>query len=189
MRLKSKLAIVMSLVMAAVGLAAAGSEFEEIVDQSFPLAESGVVALENVNGDVSIEVWDSAEVRIFAVKKASSQELLDGLEIKVDADGSSVRIDTEYPSMRDYDHETDTFMRVEYTLTIPKTARLDDVDLVNGNLKVVGVEGGVSVGTVNGDIDVRDCAGDAELDTVNGTIEAYINRLDLGGELEMESVN
>ena len=188
MNLKSKCAIVMSLVMAAVGTAAAGSEFEEIIDRSFPLAEGGVVALENINGDVSIEVWDSAEVRMFAVKKASSQELLDGLEIKVDADGRSVRIDTEYPSMRDYEHESGTFMRVEFTLTVPKTARLDDVDLVNGNLQVVGVEGGISVGTVNGNIDVRDCAGDAELGTVNGTIEAYINSLDLGGELEMVSV-
>ena len=189
MNLKSRCVIVMSLVMAAVGPAASGAEFEEIIDRSFTLAEGGVVALENINGDVSIDVWDSAEVRMIAVKKASSQELVEGLEVRVKSDGRSVRIDTEYPSMDRQDREPDSFMRVEFTLTIPKTARLDDVDLVNGNLKVVGVEGGLSVATVNGDIEVQDCAGDAELATVNGAIEAYVNRLDHGGEVEMDSVN
>jgi DUF4097 and DUF4098 domain-containing protein YvlB len=187
--MKSNRAVILSLVLATAGWAVAGSEYEEIVDQSYPLAAGGSVALENVNGDVSVEVWERAEVRMHAVKRASSQELLDGLEIKVDAGGSAVRIDTQYPSMRHSDHEHNSFMKVEYSLTVPKSARLDDIDLVNGNLTVVGVEGGMSVATVNGNIVVRDCAGDAELGTVNGAIEARFDRLTHGNRLDMESVN
>jgi DUF4097 and DUF4098 domain-containing protein YvlB len=189
MGMKSNCAVILGLVLATAGWAAAGSGYEEIVDQSFPLEAGGTVALENVNGDVSIEVWDGAEVRMYAVKRASSQELLDGLEITVNAGRNEVRIDTRYPSMRHSDHQRDSFMKVEYTLTVPRSARLDDIDLVNGNLTVVGVEGGISVATVNGNIDIRDCAGDAEIGTVNGAIEARVDRLSYGNRLDMETVN
>lgn len=189
MGMKSNCAVIVILALTAAGWAVAGSEYEEIVDQSYPLNAGGVVALENVNGDVSIEVWDRSEVRIYAVKRASSQELLDGLEIRVNAERDAVRIDTHYPSTRHSDHGRDSFMKVEYTLTVPTTARLDDVDLVNGNLTVVGVEGGIILATVNGNIDVQDCAGDAEIGTVNGAIEARIDRLAPGGRLDIETVN
>ncbi len=61
----------MSVVLVTAGWAAAGAAYEEIVDQSYPLAAGGSVALENVNGDVSIEVWERNEVRVYAVKSAS----------------------------------------------------------------------------------------------------------------------
>jgi len=189
MRMKSSCAVILSVVLATVGTAIAGAGYEEVFDQSFPLAAGGSVGLENVNGDVSIEVWERAELRMYAVKRASSPELLDGLEIKVKAGQGTVRIDTQYPSMRHSDHESGSFMKVEYLLTVPRSARLDDIDLVNGNLTVVGVEGGISVATVNGNIDVRDCAGDAEIGTVNGAIEARVDRLGYGDRLKMESVN
>jgi DUF4097 and DUF4098 domain-containing protein YvlB len=189
MSVKSKCAVISSLVMAIAGWAVAGSGYEEIVDQSYPLAVGGRVALENVNGDVSIEVWEKDEVRVYAVKSASSTELLSGLEVRVAAKKDEVRIDTRYPSTRDSHREHHNSMKVEYTLTVPRTARLDDIDLVNGNLSVVGVEGGISVETVNGHVVVRDCAGDAEIGTVNGGIEARIDRLGSGNTLEIESVN
>lgn len=189
MRMKSKCAVILSVVLAAAGWVTAGSGYEEVVDRSFPLEHGGIVALENVNGDVSIEVWDSAEVRMYAVKRASSQDLLDRLEIKVSAKRNAVHIDTQYPSMRHSEHESGSFMKVEYTLTVPTSARLEDIDLVNGNLTVVGVEGGMSVATVNGNIDVKDCAGDAEISSVNGAIEARVDRLSYGNRLDMETVN
>ncbi len=142
MRMKTNCALILSLVLATAGSVGAAAGYEEIVDQSYPLAAGGGVALENVNGDVSIEVWERNEVRVYAVKSASSPELLNELEVKVDAGKNQVRIDTRYPSMRGSDHEH-RFTKVEYTLTVPRTAMLDDIELVNGNLTVVGVEGGV----------------------------------------------
>ena len=189
MRMKTKCAVVTSVVLAAAGWVVAGAGYEEIVDQSFALATGGSVALENVNGDVSIEVWERDEVRVYAVKSASSPELLDELQVKVDAGSDRVRIDTDYPSMRGSDHEHRRFAKVEYTLTVPRTATLDEVDLVNGNLTVVGVEGGIDAATVNGNIMVRDCAGSADLGTVNGGIEAHVDRLGFGDKLDLESVN
>lgn len=189
MGLKMKTGVMLSCALTFAGWSMAGAGFEEIVDQSYSLAAAGSVALANVNGDVSVEVWERNEVRVYAVKSASSQELLDGLEIEVDSGVDTLRIDTRYPSTRHSDHEHGSFMNVEYTLTVPRSARLDDIDLVNGNLTVDGVEGGISVATVNGNIVVRDCVGDAELGTVNGTIEARFERLGQENRLKLESVN
>jgi len=189
MRMKSSCAVMLSLVLMTAGWVLAGAGYEEIVDQSYPLTAGGRVSLDNINGDVSIEVWERDEVRVYAVKRASTTELLDGLEVKVNSGADEVRIDTRYPSMRGSEMERGSFTKVEYTLTVPRTAVLDGIDLVNGNLTVVGVEGGIDAETVNGNIMVRDCSGSAELGTVNGGIEAYVDRLGAGDKLDMESVN
>jgi DUF4097 and DUF4098 domain-containing protein YvlB len=189
MQMKTNCTVMMSVVLVTAGLVAAGAGYEAIVDQSYPLAAGGSVALENINGDVSIEVWERNEVRVYAVKSASTLELLDELEVKVDADNNQVRIDTHYPSMNGSDHGHRRFTKVEYTVTVPRTAILDEIELVNGNLTVVGIEGGIDAETVNGNIMVRDCAGSASLGTVNGGIEAHIDRLDYDDKLDVESVN
>ena len=136
MRMKMNCAVMTSFVLITAAWVAAGPGYEEIVDQSFSLGAGGSVALENVNGDVSIEVWERDEVRVYAVKSASSLELRDGLEVKVDAGMNKVHVDTRYPSTRGSDHEH-RFIKVEYTLTVPRTATLDEIELVNGNLTVL----------------------------------------------------
>jgi len=197
MKTSEKAALLFLAVLFAAAWGFGYSDYEDIFDATYPLNAGGTVSLENINGDVTIEVWDSPEVRVQAVKTASSQDLLDGLKIDVESDGSSLRIDTIYPSNRRrtedrHDHlktEERRHMKVEYTLTIPRGAAVDDVDLVNGNLIVVGVEGGVDAETVNGNIVVREGAGGASLSTVNGTIELYVGNGGSTESIEMESVN
>lgn len=189
MRMKSTCTVMLGLMLMTTGSALAGAKYEETVDQSYPLAAGGSLSLENINGNVSIEVWARDEVRVYAVKSASSTELLDRLEVKVSGGANDMRIDTLYPSMRGSEAERGNFTKVEYTITVPRAATLADIELVNGNLTVVGVEGGIDAESVNGNIIVRDCAGSASLGTVNGAIEAYVDRLGAGDELDMESVN
>jgi DUF4097 and DUF4098 domain-containing protein YvlB len=190
-------AVVLCALLLAAGWVVGFEGYQETIDKRFPLSVGGTVSLENVNGDVTIEVWENSEVWVQAVKSASSQELLDGLEVEIDASSSAVRIDTKYPSTRRSKHaaqdhekrERGSFTKVEYTLTIPRTAVVDEVDLVNGNLMIVGVEGGVEAETVNGNIVVREGAGDASLSTVNGDIELHADRLGYGESIDLESVN
>ncbi len=67
-------------------------------------------------------------------------------------------------------------------------ASIDGVELVNGDLLIAGVEGGIEADTVNGTIVVRGAAGEIELETVNGRIE-----LELGSamteDVSLDSVN
>jgi DUF4097 and DUF4098 domain-containing protein YvlB len=181
----------------AAGWAVGFEGYQETIDKRFPLSAGGTVSLENVNGDVTIEVWENSEVWVQAVKSADSPELLDRLKVNIDASSSAVSIDTEYPSNRrsDFGDEDSEIrhrghhLKVEYTLTIPRTAVVDDVDLVNGNLLIVGVEGGTDAETVNGDIVARDGAGNTSLSTVNGGIELHVGRLGYGESIDLETVN
>lgn len=195
MRTRKTLLGVLGVLLLVAAAGSADEAYQEVIDQTYPLAAGGTVSLENVNGDVTVEAWDRAEVRVHAVKSAGSQELLDELEVKIDATSSAVRIDTRYPSNRgwrehDEGHrESGRHTKVEYTLTVPRTAAIRDLDLVNGNLLVVGVAGGVEADTVNGDIVVREMAGSAELETVNGGIELHLDRAAAGDRIDLEAVN
>jgi len=181
------------MTMAAVVLLAAGAavagEYTETFDQTYAMDHGGRVGLENINGDVTIEVWDAAEVRVYAVKTASSPERLDALKIDVNASARGVFVDTHYPNSRDLSH-SDRHGRseVEYILTVPRFAAIDGVELVNGNLLIDGVEGDIDADTVNGEIVARGAAGEIELETVNGGIELEIGS-GLSNDVSLSSVN
>ncbi|MCU0305685.1 MAG: hypothetical protein MUC56_16670 [Thermoanaerobaculales bacterium] len=177
-----------AVVLLAAG-AAAADDLTETFDRTYPIDPGGRVGLENINGDATIEVWDRPEVRVAAVKRASSADRLASLVIEVESTGSSVFIDTRYPSSRDLaPADRHGHSEVEYTLTVPRTAVLDDINLVNGDLLVEGVEGGIDADLVNGDLTVRGAGGEIELETVNGSIE-----IDLGvgavEDVDLSSVN
>lgn len=150
-------AAVAVLVIGAAGIALA--QVEETFDRTYPLAPDGRISLDNINGDVTVKVWDNAEVRVWAVKRASDADRLRDLRIEVDASDRDLRIRTEYPSSRGYGAGDRGHSEVEYSLTVPRGAEIDGFDLINGNLRVVGVEGGVEGGvevdSVNGDIELE----------------------------------
>lgn len=176
--------------LAACALIAASAALAETAtfEKTVPLAAGGRVSLENVNGSVAVGVWDRAEVKIAAVRTADSQACLDDLRIDVDASPSAVRITTHYPSsgLFGFSHCS---AKVEYTLTVPASARLDEISLVNSSLEIAGVTGGVRGETVNGRIRATGLAGGARLSTVNGSLEVAIGQLAAGDAVELESVN
>jgi DUF4097 and DUF4098 domain-containing protein YvlB len=179
------------LIAAALVLSVTGAGADDLVtayfDETYPMNATGSVSLENINGDVTVEVWDRAEVRVHAEKKASSQKLLDGLEIKVEASSNSVRIDTDYPNTSGFGGKRS--MKVEYTLTIPRQAAVDEIDLVNGDLLIEGVQGGIRAESVNGKIIARQVSGSLRISTVNGSIEPDMESLTDVERIDLESVN
>ncbi len=180
--------ILAAVMVLATGAAWAGN-YTETFDQTYPLDNGGRVGLENINGDVTIEVWDQAEVRVYAVKEASSPERLAALKIEVDASARGVFIDTHYPNSRDLSYaDRHGHSKVEYTLTVPRFASVDDVDLVNGDLLIDGVEGDIDADTVNGTIVVRGAGGEIELETVNGRIELELGSV-VSRDVNLDSVN
>jgi DUF4097 and DUF4098 domain-containing protein YvlB len=157
------------------------------------LSATGRVSIENINGGVRISVWDQNEVKVDAVKRAYTKERLDEARIDVNATADGVRIRTEYPdrnqSFSDGEQRRHNPASVEYTLTIPRKARIDSADLVNGSLDIEGVEGDVKAACVNGHVKARGLTGDVKLSTVNGGVEATITRLDESKSTSLNSVN
>ena len=171
-----------------------GDELSEEFHQTYPLNATGRVSLENVNGNVHISVWDQNEVKVDAIKRAYQRERLDEVRIEVNTTADSVRIRTSYPD-RDQtfnDQEPRRYNNpasVEYSLTVPRKARLESVELVNGSLEIEGVEGDVKAASVNGHLTARGLAGEVKLSTVNGGVEAVIARLDESKPVSLNSVN
>jgi DUF4097 and DUF4098 domain-containing protein YvlB len=153
--------------------------------QTYAFDAHGRVSLENINGDVRITAWDRNEVRVDAAKRASSPERLDDARIVVDAAQGSITIRTHYPGQGNSDHAA----TVDYSVKVPRTARLDQVKLVNGTLEISGVEGEVRASSVSGTIRTHGLAGNVQLSTVSGRLEASFEELEASRSISMNSVN
>jgi DUF4097 and DUF4098 domain-containing protein YvlB len=166
-----------------------GSETEEF-HQTYPLSANGRIELDNINGPVRVTAWERNEVKVDAIKRAGKRKRLEEAKIQVDSSSNSLSIRTEYPEHNHTfwnDGNHDQAASVEYALTVPRSASLDEIKLVNGNLDIEGVNGEVHVSCVNGRLTAHDLGGRAELATVNGKLEATVDRLE--SPLNVSSVN
>jgi DUF4097 and DUF4098 domain-containing protein YvlB len=158
--------------------------------QTYALSADGRIELDNINGDVHISSWDQNEVKVDAVKYADTKERLDEAKIEIDSRNDSLSIRTKYP---DHDHTWNSGSHnnpasVEYTLTVPRTARLDQIKLINGGLDVAGVSGEVNASLINGRLEAHNLAGRAHLSTINGRLDVRFDEL-AGNSVELNSVN
>lgn len=178
------------LLLLAIGSAGAAGAAEQDFAETFPLAPGGRVSLDNVNGDVHIEGWPNAEVKVEYTKRARTAAGLDRMEVRIDASESRIRIETEYSKGdRSWFDWGDSGGEVEYRLWVPGTARLDGIELVNGRLEISGVEGELTAELVNGDVDAKGLLGSVEIETVNGDVEIEMPALAPDRRVRIESVN
>jgi len=156
---------------------------------TYPLSANGRIELENLNGSVHITAWDQNQVKVDAVKYANTKERLDEVKIEVESENDFLSIRTQYP---DHNHTFnggwDDPAGVEYTVTVPRAARLDEISLVNGSLDVHGVTGEVRASCVNGRLTAQDLQGRMELSTVNGKLDAQFQQLG-DNSIRLSSVN
>jgi DUF4097 and DUF4098 domain-containing protein YvlB len=170
-----------------------GEELREEFHQTYPLSQTGRISLENINGGVQIKVWDRAAVQVDAIKKAYRQNRLNEAKIEVNATEENIRIKTEYPdedqNFRSDERRYDNPATVEYSLTVPRKAILESIELVNGSLDIDGVEGNVKASSINGRVNARGLMGEARLSTINGELTAIFTQLDDTKSISLGSVN
>ncbi|HLA12000.1 MAG TPA: DUF4097 family beta strand repeat-containing protein [Pyrinomonadaceae bacterium] len=167
----------------AVSLTSEAEDVREEFTQNYPLADNGRLVLENLNGGVKISGWDRNEVQVQAVKRAFNRERLAEANIDVTSTPEVIRIRTRYPKGNqifrgDEKGRYNNPATVDYTLTIPRKARLESVELINGSLEIDGVEGDVRASAVNGKVRARGLTGEIRLTTVNGPLEATFTKLE-----------
>src|SRR5579863_5959018 len=176
-----------------LSLAARASDsqaYTEEFHKTYAISADGRVELDNINGNVHISVWDQHEVKVDAIKRAGTKERLDEVRIEVESSADSLSIETKYP---EHDHTFNWGSRnnpasVEYTLTVPRGVRLDEIKLINGALDVTGVSGEVHASCINGRLEAHNLSGRAELSTINGRLDARFDQL-AGSSVELNSVN
>jgi len=178
----------------AVALLANTAVADYTAEQSwtFQLDPGGRISLENINGDVEVNGIAGNTVEVLAVKKAGSEAYLEKMEIIIDARADSIRIETRHPNSGIkgmFNWGNDSSGSVRYTLSVPTSAVLDEIESVNGNVNIAGVDGRVKASTVNGEVNAHDLLADATLETVNGSVEARFDRLQDNQKVSCESVN
>jgi DUF4097 and DUF4098 domain-containing protein YvlB len=169
MKHTSGLLIFVLILFAPFAVADVTEEFHHTYD----LSSQGTVSLENVNGDVRISGGDGNVVTVDAVKKGESRSDLEEVKIEVDSSPDHLSIETRYPKGDRHHHRG---VSVTYTLTVPRKANLRDIEVVNGNVKIVQVKGRIEASSINGGVDVQGIADDTELRTVNGKLEGRLDK-------------
>ncbi len=163
----------------------------EKFDQTYPLSANGFVNISNINGSITIEVWDRNEVRLVATKTADSAEALQRVKLDIDATTEKFSVAADHGMNRIVlNKNRSADVRVDMKLWVPRTVSLDAVEAVNGTVTVAGVKGPVvRLTVVNGTINAEGISGNAELSTVNGEVRADVDRIEKGARLNFSTVN
>ena len=151
------------------------SAFQEEFHKTYPLTPGGHIELKNINGFVKISSWERNEVKVDALKYAGTRERLEQAHIVVEADPGAISIKTRYDDGHNLTFTDDDIVHnpatVDYTLTVPVSARLDAIKLINGNLDLQNLAGDVSASCINGRLRASALRGRTDLSTVNGTLD------------------
>jgi len=166
----------------------------ERIEKSFPLTADGRVCVSNVNGSINVIAWDRNEVKLIATKVADTKENLANVDIKIDARPDYISVESDYGDDRwkndsDRRWKNNGGVSVEYELTVPRGAMLNEIETVNGSVTVADFTNLVKISAVNGAVKATNLRGTAELSTVNGEVFADFDKLATGSNIALETVN
>ena len=177
----------------AVAVAEKTNQSDEIerFEQTYPLNANGRVSVSNVNGSVTVETWDRAEVKLQYVKTADTKENLAEVEIRINSRQDAFSVETNFDNWTRNDGRRNRNSRfeIEYRLTVPRIAVLNKIETVNGSVSITGAGNLTKASSVNGQVRATNLSGTADLSTVNGTVEADFDQLQAGSKISLNTVN
>jgi DUF4097 and DUF4098 domain-containing protein YvlB len=172
-----------SVLIAACILAASFShaDKQQRVDESRIAESDGLVRINVVRGEISVNGWDKSEVSVSGLLDEELEEFI------FDVDGSETEIKVRIPRHTNSWHSRD---ETNLVINVPENSEIAisgvsldvDVEDVKSSVEVgvvsgeISLEGGsdrVVLQTVSGDIDVRKITGRIKVKTVSGDIESY----------------
>jgi DUF4097 and DUF4098 domain-containing protein YvlB len=170
---------------------AASTDEVEKFEQTYPLSRTGNVSVSNVNGSITVEAWDRDEVRLEATKIADSKETLADVEIEVESTADSFNVEANYRGRwNEKRHEgRPRKLEVEFRLSVPRTAVLNEIETVNGSVTVSNFTNITKISAVNGNVMASNLRGTANLSTVNGQVNADFDRVDPASRINLSTVN
>ncbi len=164
----------------------------ERTEQTYPFSPNGTIEVGNINGSITIETWDKPQIRLETVKVADSKERLAELKINIDAQQDRFKLGVDYGAWKDRnknDWNRNSKLVVNFNLTVPKTAKLDEIHTVNGSVSISNSTSYTKASAVNGSVKASNLGGNADLSTVNGAVEASYDSLKAGNIVELSTVN
>jgi hypothetical protein len=172
---------------------ASADKLQETFDRTVDVRSGASISLENTNGRIAVTSWDQAKVRIHAIKKADSREVMDKLSVDVRGGGDSLSIVSRMPN-KDGSGILDMLFgnggnaSIEYEITVPRAADLK-IENTNGSISAADIVGKIELGTTNGRIEAFRCSGTLSASTTNGSIRAELLQVTTGKSMEFETTN
>jgi hypothetical protein len=150
---------------------------DEVIEQNYKVNADASLRIANPRGSIAIRGADNtSEVRMRAVKSASSAAQLKDISVDVTAEPGDVLIKTAFPRQKKLPFFAGT-SAVDYTLWVPHSARIARVDVDDGNVSIEGIQNAdVRANVVNGQLDVRNCCGDLKVAVANGGLDISYGR-------------
>ena len=151
--------------------ASAVEVLEDIVDQKFEVDADVTLSVQNIDGSIRVYGAEQSVVTVEAIKKAYDAERLRGILIDTKATPKSVVITTTFPPRTG--PLSDRSGTVDYIIVVPQTAKIAQLELVNGEILLEGLRNGGSgkAHLVNGWIGGHNCFGDLDLAVETGRLD------------------
>ena len=150
---------------------------------------TGKITLDNTNGEVVVRTWDRNEILIEGEKSAKTDEELKLIELNMDLTESKAAIKVHLPKRGGFFSGGNIRASVSFKITLPATAVIEKIDVVNASVDIKGIRGSVNAESVNGRIRAHDLGGNVRLGTVNGEIDAAVSTVAAGQKLSFHTVN
>jgi DUF4097 and DUF4098 domain-containing protein YvlB len=149
------------------------------------------IRLNNVSGKVTISKGDSTTgivvkaEKIGYVRKKDLDKPLENMQVIIDTSSGVVQIKSEFEKDREWFHWDFHGKEINYNIIVPANIKVN-VDNVNGEIELEGVNSEVEASTVNGTIKFDNLSGIKDLSTVNGKISG---RIDSVKNIKLGTVN
>lgn len=168
---------------------AAFADVTDTIERTISFDHDGRIQLSNINGNVTINACNCSEVTLLAEIEASSQEVRERILVEIDESQSELRIRTKYKKRGDRPSWNNERSQVTYTLSVPNQVRLDDIELVNGDLTIRGVSGELVADLVNGELESDGGTSSTRVNMVNGDMTIKFDDLNQAKHVDLDSVN
>jgi hypothetical protein len=152
--------------------------------RTVPLPEGRVLSLEVTIGHVRISGAPQADAVIEIVREAPTADGLSKIPIELVEEERRVRLRTVQA-----DGGTDPALKTHLTLRVPRTAVINDVRILEGQLMLDGLAGAITGDIRRGSIEAANLDGIVRLETGIGHIRASRVRLSPGGLLRLRAFN
>ena len=143
-------------------------------EQVYPIDPSAAFSLTNFNGSVIIRGSDVPELRVQADITATSPEKLNETTIEIKARDDRASIATNFPREKG---RVRVSGKVDYTLQVPATIKISQLDVENGRISIEGMHGPeLNANVVDGSLSVQNCFANARLSVSSGSLELSYDR-------------
>ncbi|WP_435334930.1 DUF4097 family beta strand repeat-containing protein [Haloarchaeobius sp. TZWWS8] len=150
------------------GTLGSGPELTETVEESVDASDVRRLAVESVNGHVTISPADGDDVTLEATMTTrSGRKQLDRLEVT-----STVRDGRLTVRAGPREGVTTVQARADLDIGVPSGVEVESVETANGDVTVSDVSGDLAVQNANGTISVNGVDGYVSLEAANGRIES-----------------